>query len=180
MADSIRFFSVWENGEWGSFFLRSGILERDDQEPQYWCELTCRTAFGCVGHFWGHMGRPADKFLTEVSKDYVLKKLWGADSTVFCGSEAWAYARRLILDDRRHGDLSQEQARDRWDDLEHEDWGNEADFISFVHRCDWIYLHLVEGGGGTIGKVPNPQAEGFWNDLWPGFIRQLNAGGPTR
>lgn len=172
--DSVRFISVRENGEWGSFFVRSGITTRADDNPHHWCELTANTSFGCVGHYWSHMGRPAPEFLAKIGKDYLIDKLWGLESEVFDGDQALTDARCLVLDDRRHDCLSREEARDRWDELANESWYGEADFIGFVYRCDWLYQHLVEGGG-PIGKVPNPQAEGFWKYLWPGFIRQLGA-----
>jgi hypothetical protein len=176
VADSLRFIRVHENGEWGSFFVRSGTSTSHGGDTQHWCELTCNTAFGCVGYYWSNMGMPASEFLAKVGKCYLLGKLWGTQWLVFDGDTAMEQVRKLILDDRKNsGDLTRQQAQERWDELEGESWSSEFEFVRFVDQCDWLYQHLCDAGG-PIGRAPNPQALGFYRDLWPGFIRELQEG----
>lgn len=167
---------VRNNGEYGSFYLREGV-ECEGDRRRYWCELTCNTAFGVVGHHWSHMGKPAAQFLTKVGRDYVVDKLWGMESRIFDADKAMADVRRMILRDRRAGELDHQQARNRWESVEM-GADNEFEFHSLVNETDWLHEVLYEGGFRDIGKVDNPQAVGFWKHLWPDFLAQLNVARP--
>ena len=177
MADNeqqVRCIRLNVNGEWGTFYLREGVSGEGDRLI-HWCELTCNTSFGVVGHYWGSMGMPAARFLAKISRDYALDKLWGLESQVFDGRQAILEARQLVLRKRRDGDLSQEESRNRWDSLEDLEPSSEFEFRDLVHDTPWLYKHLCEGGG-PIGEVPNPQAVGFWEKLWPAFIAEVSVG----
>lgn len=173
MADQVRHFRVAIDGEYGSFYLREGI-ERSYQREYHWCELTCNTSFGVVGHYWGSMGMPAARFLAKVERGYVLNKLWGSAAKVFDSDEAMRDVRRIILRERRDDSITHVEARERWDELSYERPDGEFEFRELVYNTPWLYRHLCEGGG-PIGMISNPQADGFWTELWPSFIAQLSA-----
>lgn len=173
MADRIRHFRVAVDGEYGSFYLREGV-ECSDQRQYHWCELTCNTSFGVVGHYWGSMGMPASRFLAKIDRGYAINKLWGAAAKVFDSDEAMRDVRRAILQERRDDSINREEARERWDELAYENPDSEFDFRELVYNTGWLYKHLCEGGG-PMGMVSNPQAEGFWSTLWASFISQLRA-----
>lgn len=175
MADNVKFIRVHNVGEYGAFYLREGIAS-DGARPRHWCELTCNTSFGVVGHFWSHMGRPAAEFLSEVDSGYLIGKLWGMQAMVFDADAAMREVAALIADDREQGEITEDEARDRLNDLRNaEGIYTESDFEHYVSETDWLYRHIVEGGGGPFGKIQNPQATGFMRDLWPGFLAQLSA-----
>lgn len=171
--DQVRCIRLNINGEWGSFHLREGVSGEGERQ-NHWCELTCNTSFGTVGYYWGSMGRPAARFLAKIDRGYALNKLWGADAHVFDADVAMAQARAVILSKRKAGDLSSEQARDRWDDLADHRPTDEFEFREMVYTTDWLYAYLCDGHG-PIGQVANPQAIGFWEELWPAFIAELVA-----
>lgn len=161
-------YNIRRNGEWGTFYVRQGVGD----QGKHWCELTCNTSFGVVGHYWSHMGCPAGEFLADVSKGYLLVKLWGMNSTVFDPDKAIADAKRALFESRRSGELTEDEARDVYDEL-NAGSGDEHGWHLLVDRCDWLYRRMIDGAG--YGKVPNPQAEGFYRELWPAFIAELTA-----
>ena len=171
--DQVRCIRLNINGEWGSFYLREGVSGEGERQ-NHWCELTCNTSFGTVGYYWGSMGRPAARFLAKIDRGYALNKLWGADAHVFDAKVAMDQARAVILSKRKAGDLSSEQARDRWDDLADHRPTDEFEFREMVYTTEWLYAYLCDGHG-PIGQVANPQAIGFWEELWPAFIAELVA-----
>jgi hypothetical protein len=161
-------YTIRANGEWGTFYVREGV----DDGGHHWCELTCNTAFGCVGHYWGSMGRPAPKFLAKVDKGYLLGKLWGTKTKVFDPGAAISDAKRALFAMRRAADISAVRARDVYDDICNAE-PDEHGWHLLVDECEWLYDRMVDGA--SYGMVPNPQAEGFWRDLWPTFIAELTA-----
>lgn len=171
--DQVRCIRLNIDGEWGSFYLREGVSGEGERQ-NHWCELTCNTSFGTVGYYWGNMGRPAARFLAKIDRGYALNKLWGADAHVFDAEVAMAEARAVILSKRKVGDLNSEEARNRWDDLADHRPTDEFEFREVVYTTDWLYAYLCDGHG-PIGQVANPQAIGFWEELWPAFIAELVA-----
>lgn len=164
------------NGEWGSIFLREGI--GGEGERQYhWCELTCNTSFGVVGHYWGSMGMPAARFLAKISRDYALDKLWGLNTDVYCESTTRDNLKAHLLQERRSltSDLSRDTARQLWDELTDADLDNEHSHIVFVYGDDY-WSEVYASGCGPKSTIRNPQAEGFWERLWPAFIAELSTG----
>jgi len=179
-ADAIRaspevlHIEVRNHHESGSFYLREGV-EGEGDRKHYWCELTCNTSFGIVGHYWSSMGSPAARFLSKLNRGYLIGKLWGSEASVFCGDTAVAEAKAALLRERRDGDLSKEDAREAFDVF----WSvsTEFEWHQMVLDCEWLHRHLMDCGG-PFGSVTNPQALGFWEELWPAFITELTAARP--
>ncbi|ASK91834.1 MULTISPECIES: hypothetical protein [Xanthomonas] len=171
MRETATCFTIAANGEHGRFYLTEGNEPDRRGGTTYWCVLVCHTTFGTVGHTWNSMGGPASWFLGKIGRDYAIGKLWGAQSQIFCGEKAVADIRRLIIDDRRQGEVSRDEARDRYDVLR-DGIDSESHLGMLVEREDWLYESLLYGGH-QIGKVDNPQALGFWQNLWPAFIAEL-------
>lgn len=170
MAESAKCFIVRNSGEYGSFYLREGVTGEGDRKS-HWCELTCNTAFGVVGHYWGSMGVPAARFLSEVNKSYLIDKLWGMEATVFDVDEAVKGMCKLVIKERRSGDLTSKEAREYWDALNCS-FDNEHEFNAMAYDIEWMRESLI---GSSIGLVDNPQAVGFFRHLWPEFLKQLQA-----
>lgn len=173
MADeTLTRIQVRADGEYGSFYVLEGGEKNPDGTTRYWCELTCNTTFGVVGHTWGHMGRPAAQFFLKTSADYLLNKLWGQDLQVYDESTARRSLKELLLRDRRDEDLSHSRARELWDDLVDADLDSEHAHIQFVYGCDY-WTEVFTSGNGPEYTHRNPQASGFWKYLWPGFLAEL-------
>lgn len=161
-----------QSREHGTFFVVEGREYRDNADTRYWAQLTCNTAFGVVGTFFGSMGAPAAQFLRRCRKGYILGRLWGLETEIYDSAEARDGLHRLVCRDRRSGDLSRDEARELWDEVDTAEFDTEYHFQALVYGNRHLYQHFSEGGGSDY-KVPNPQAEGFWQDLWPGFLAEL-------
>lgn len=158
--------------EHGTFFVVEGCERHSNGDIRYWAQLTCNTAFGIVGTFFGSMGSPAAQFLSHCNKDYIIGRLWGLRSDVYDGGVAQRELRRSVLSDRKQRELTHDEARDLLDAIDCADLDTEHGFQALVYGNRHFYQSFSEGGGSDY-KVPNPQAEGFWEDLWPGFLAEL-------
>ncbi len=158
--------------ERGTFFVVEGREDSGGGTARYWAQLTCNTPFGVVGTFFGSMGAPAAEFLRRCNKGYILGRLWGLQTEVYDGAVAERELRKLILRDRYAVDLTAEEARELWDEVNAAEFDTEYHFQALVYGNSHLYQYFSEGGGSDY-KVPNPQAEGFWKLLWPGFLTDL-------
>ncbi len=175
MAEQTITHIVVKNGqarEHGTFFVGEGQELRQDNSTRYWAQLTCNTAFGIVGTFFGSMGAPAAQFLGHCNKDYILGRLWGLETEVYNGDVAKANLVKWVLQQRRRVEITNEEARELLDAIDCADFDSEHGFQSLVYGNRNFYQAFSEGGGSDY-KVPNPQAEGFWEILWPGFLAEL-------
>lgn len=157
--------SVTRDGEHGRFYLRSGVHD----DGNHWCELTCNTTFGVVGHYWGNMGSPAKNFLSKLSKDYLLGKLWGLNTEVWDDDRAFEVLRDFVLSHRREQDLDQHDARAAYDALDDEGMSHGAVEQWLIENPECYDL----GAWELDLKVENPQCTGFWNTLWAPFVTAL-------
>lgn len=158
--------------EHGTFFVVEGCEQQDNGNTHYWAQLTCNTPFGVVGTFFGSMGAPAARFLRRCGKGYILGRLWGMQTEVYDGQVAKANLIKWVLRERKDRELSHDEARDLLQAIDCADFDNEHGFQSLVYGHAPFYQAFSEGGGSYY-KVPNPQAEGFWELLWPGFLAEL-------
>ena len=158
--------------EHGTFFVVEGCEQQGNSNTRYWAQLTCNTPFGVVGTFFGSMGAPAARFLRRCGKGYILGRLWGLETEVYNGDVAKANLIRWVLQQRRRVEITNEEARELLDAIDCADFDSEHGFQSLVYGNRNFYQAFSEGGGSDY-KVPNPQAEGFWELLWPGFLAEL-------
>lgn len=167
-------YEVRNEGEWGTFYVREGVRLKDPLiggEDRHWVELSCHTAFGDVGHSWPNTGGDAQWFLSKLSEDYLLGKLWGAELQVFDLDDALVDAREHIRTARREGSISKDKARELTQRFDPDEIITHEQFQELIY-CDSFLTELLWEAG--CGKVQNHQATGFWNKLWPEFIKGLN------
>ncbi|QGL94598.1 hypothetical protein FEO92_20300 [Stenotrophomonas maltophilia] len=158
--------------EHGTFFVVEGCEHLSNGDTRYWAQLTCNTTFGVVGTFFGSMGAPAASFLRHCGKGYILGRLWGMQTEVYDGDVAKANLIKWVLRERKNRELSHDSARGLLQAIDGADFDNEHGFQALVYGHALFYQVFSEGGG-TDYKVPNPQAEGFWQYLWSGFLTEL-------
>jgi hypothetical protein len=82
------------------------------------CELMFHTDFGSYAHAWLYMGCPMKEFLSNLSMDYTMKKLAGADLMAYSDTLSIRNAREHILQARKDDDCTLNQAREAWDALD--------------------------------------------------------------
>lgn len=167
---------IHNNGEYGTFFVRTGEREaswRTTGEKGYWCELTIQSGFGNVAYHWGNMGCPAHEFL-KTDKHYLMNKLFGDRAYVFdFDATIRALKLQLIEQRRENWEVTKQIARERWDaitSLEHtQDTGYYMhQFLSSNALSEWY-----EPCDVPQCTILNPQAEGLWEHLWPEFLQAL-------
>lgn len=164
---------VRNEGEYGAFFVRAGLRMRSPSERQYLCELTIQSSFGNVGHFWTHMGEPADKFFASVEKSYLVGKLFGEHAYEFDSEATERALKKMLLRDRREREVDSDLAREIWNDIQ--DMGMYHHLEAF---CDAYTEFPVMLEWTNVGDIPyqqrfTAQATGFWEKLWPEFVTAL-------
>lgn len=181
-ADSY-YINAWRDGYhrgWARIFVQSGQRPRreGDGGPTWWCYVAVISDWGNFGHLWSHCGREPVEFLSGLEFDYAMQKLMWDDFKVFRADAYLGELRQHVLQCRRDGAITREEARKTWEAIEEAEdvGGGSRDLISqHLYGLD----HDERPGLDTDsivefdGMVPNPQAVGFWRDCWPHFIAAL-------
>lgn len=126
-------------GEWADIMI--GKFENNEHA----FSLTIRSGFGDWSYEWGQPGKNgAFAFLNSCDDCYLLGKL--SSRTELDREKTEENLKRLIISCRRSGEVSRDQARESWDELDRVDYGCEASFIySFLYigAFDWIEDELI-------------------------------------
>lgn len=173
-------FTVRNGWAWAHIFIRHGVGRQHDGSPRYWVHVSVISDYGSFGYCWSHIGEEWHAFIRDLDLHYAMNKMMGERFRVpLTVDEAEAYGRATILQYRREDSLSRKDARLLWDglsDAERDEgltaflrsWDDHSDGRWYAH--DW-WDHRWD-------KV-NPQAEGFWREVWPHFIAALPEGVAT-
>ena len=132
--------------------------------------FTCYSSFGTYGYCWQHRGNATLKeFLVDLEFDYFMGKTrpsymrYDNDATV-------DGIKHFIIEQRRLGALSQEGARDVWNDLLHARDGD-------MRNEFWQYESLMKLYGSDYFDIfldrPDGDSKGFWKKIWPEFLKQV-------
>lgn len=164
---------VRNQGEYGAFFVREGKKSTGPDTRRY-CELTIQSSFGNVGYFWPHIYSPACMFLSGADKHYFLGKLFGRKAYIFDAERTEKELLRMLLKDRRHGEIKKKRARELYDAISGLGLFETRERFcdAYVEYEDLLYWR-------TVSDIPfcnmlSPQAVGLWEKLWPEFIQALN------
>jgi len=169
-------YTVRNGWAWAHIFVRHGMGTNLDGSPRGWVHLSVISDYGSFGYCWTHIGAcPWREFLTGLDLHYAMNKMLGPRFKVpLSGIEAEEKARSLVIDGRRNG-ISKSDARELWDGIPAGDdfpeagefcraWDSQSSGAFYRHElwdCEW--------------QKVNPQATGFWSDVWPVFRSQLEA-----
>lgn len=160
---------------WAHIFIRDGAAGYNET-LRNWVEVSVISDFGEFGFCWSHIGPGhwAD-FLVSLDFDYAMNKMMGARFRVPLDlAEATAKARADVLDQRRQTALTQSDARLLWDAIDpaaHLD-GDARDFLRAWDGFSDGAMYRCEMFDGRWDK-PNPQAVGFWAEIWPVFTAAI-------
>lgn len=165
-------------------------------EPLYSGEILIHSSYGTWAHYWGHCGEPFETFLADLDRSYAAGKFLGTKASVFDGEATVKGLRQSLLEDRRAGNITKNDARSIWDWIDSNEFdlenGDEGNFINRLIKCtkeaDWCdvqkgkYAELGPGRGARhfleepwerpCHKI-DPQFEGFWREIWPLFLEHL-------
>lgn len=155
----------------------------EGEKPRFeYCEATVRpfpgggslaiqSSYGTFAYTWGATGDgPFLSFLLDLDFDYFMGKArpgyreFDAEATI-------AELRRMVIRARREGwggISDREKGREAWDFLAEMDpvCQSAEYFLSELLRCDLI-SEMVGGDYDFCRQRPNPNARGFWQELWP-------------
>lgn len=162
-------YEVRDGWAWAHIFVRNGT-----SGDRHWVHLSAICDYGSLGYCWTHIGEDWRSFLRGLDKHYAGQKLWGERFRVpLDGREAQAKALALILDGRRKQGWEKADARTLYDAAKEAepDEGCQAFFRDWDGLSGGLFYRM-ELWDARWDKI-NPQAEGFWADIWPHFIAAL-------
>lgn len=155
-------------GEWAFIYL-------DEEKGVF----TACSSYGDYAYIWSHHGdRSLKAFLRDLDFDYFMGKTRGRDYKRFDFHATIKGMKEYIADARRQLDLTKDEARDAWTDIE-ELAGDSTDsvdlFVDRVYASQAIGEAYGHDFGDVIRNNPDRQCKGFWDVIWPELLKQLPA-----
>lgn len=124
-----------------------------------------------MSHFWPACGtQPWWDWLEDTGQDYFLNKMTSSQHREFDGEGTLREAKRDILRWRREGNLSQEEARDAWTDIEHTDRAGSKDHV--IDRLGDIPCFRDDYWERAQHRL-KPVLDRFWAEVWRPFIQAM-------
>lgn len=126
--------------------------------------------YGNFAYHWDSFGDDFRRFLAGLDWHYLHRKLMhGRDGRVYDGRATLEAIKKLIIEYRRAGELTREQARD--------EWTLALDSGIDEHRSDgfslWYRDTQLENVSELYQTMPEPQCQAFCQKVWPRFIELL-------
>lgn len=144
----------------------------------HWGVIAITSSFGSVGHFFGSIGeRPFWDFLIGCDWSYLANKFWGLDARQFDFEASVKGLRETVIEKRRAGGLTRDEARETWDEIDALEPGQDEGFFAgqVYYDCPAITKHCDIYDGDIARKVDNPQCIGFRDDIWVHFCAWVRA-----
>jgi len=180
-------YSVRKDYEWATIMLRCWSRPANVGTPHegtYYCgEIMIHSSYGSWAYTWTACCEPFKASLLDAEFDYVFTKFMGTKLQVWDGEGSVKSLRGRLLDYRKWGDITKDEARALWDEIE----ANEAELESSSHdfvECAYRIARDIDSRGVTrllsepwelTDTQPDHQAVGFWRVLWPEFTQALRA-----
>lgn len=180
-------YAVRKDHEWATIMLRCWSRPANVGTPHegtYYCgEILIHSTFGAWANTWTACGEPFKAFLIDAEFDYVFTKFMGTRLQVWDGEGSVKSLRGRLLDYRKWGDLTKDEARALWDEIEANEAELETSSHDFVECAYRIASDLDMRGVRRLLSEPweltttqhDHQAVGFWRELWPEFVATLRA-----
>ena len=133
------------------------------------------SSFGAFAHRWTHIAdcdAPLRKFLCNTDKAYFFDKCVGSACKVLDCQKTAREIRREILQSRKHGGLTAEDARTLWDGAKKISMAHSfSDMSELMGQDDFdeLLAVLYENDYGRLPTVYSlsTQYESFWSEIWP-------------
>ncbi|MCV2423376.1 hypothetical protein LNV47_22570 [Paucibacter sp. DJ4R-1] len=188
-------YNVKNSGEWATIVVRCWQDEdHPDGRPRHRGELMINSTFGAWSYYWGAPGMPLKRFLIGLGFDYLFGKLMGQALEQYDGEASVTDLRQRVLSMRRRRSIDREVARWIWGEISDRIDTLERSVDGFVDACcsisqharDWYESRTVGQALTEIDELfdepwhqtktrDNPQAVGFWREIWPEFTAALKA-----
>lgn len=169
-------YIVRNSGEWARIFLIGGQREMHDGSGNHWWgTITVNSSFGSWGHTFSSMDRPLEEFLSSLDMHYLMGKFMGGALRGFDQEATSKELRRKVCRWRRRQLESPPHLRELYDEI--------VELDGDIHSDSNTYFTVLRERAGTLfykrelweseRTSVNPQAEGFWKEIWPSFIEHL-------
>ena len=174
---SIEKYSVWNNYEYATICLDEW-QHSEGEALRHGGEILILSSYGTFAHAWTACGKPFKQFLLGIGHDSFMRKCLGRDANVFDGEATFKLAPKRVLEARRHGDLWKSDARHLYDQLQSREGDLKASADGFLLNIPLVANNaaqesLFDDAYDMIREKRNPQAVGFWENLWPVFVGEL-------
>lgn len=160
-----RFYSVRDRSwGWARFWLTSDGC------------LSIMSDWGNYGYWWTHPGCEIRQFLCGIDDSYLLGKLCSGQRDVVDDQGTERAIKGRILDLRRRGVLSRDDARREWDHV------SGCSFDNDVGVHEWYLGTELDDAYELPRYEKSPQAQAFVKHAWPLFVVALrrDIGAPLR
>jgi hypothetical protein len=173
-------YAIRNGHEWATICVRefTSRVPTGDREPYFGGEILINSSFGSWANTWNACGCRFKEFLTDIEFDYTFRKFMGNKLWIFDGEGTVKGLKERVIEDRKIGELQKDHARSIWDAIEERQSDLEHSADSFVNAM-WAIgddLHMrrwfSEPWEMTRDRY-DPQAQGFWRDIWPTFKAEL-------
>jgi hypothetical protein len=149
----------------GNFHCGWAIILLDDTGT-----FTTVSDYGNYGYRWTSFGDNFREFLSHIDNGYLMSKIThGWDKKIDLEATARG-VKDYILEQRRSGDLSKEDARTEWDLVEENLCDD--DQCGFQNWC--VNTEIGDSWEFAVNAVDR-QAEAFIEHVWPRFVELLKA-----
>ncbi len=180
-------YAVLKNYECATIMLRCWSrpdhVGTEHARTRYCGEILIHSSFGSWGNTGTACGKPFKLFLLDADFGYVFTKFMGTKLQVWDGEASVASLRRRVLEWRRSREIPSAAGRellDAIDSYSSELESSSHEFVECVYRiADDLGLpsirSLLSEPWELTETQPDPQAVGFWRELWPEFCTALRA-----
>jgi hypothetical protein len=172
-------YTVRNGWAWAYLYVDHGVVTDDKltSGERRWVNVSVISDYGSFGFCWSHIGGDWRDFLASLDFDYAMKKMMGLRLwTPLDVSEAADKARGLVVERRRHDGLTRADARQLFDAIESAR-GDAFNCQHFLAQWDSESNCLMSRHDLYDDKWEkyDPQAEGFWSEIWPHFTAAIIA-----
>lgn len=187
-------YQVRNNGEWATIVIRPWADPGPDGTVHHCGELLINSTYGTWSHYWSAAGKNFKAFLAGLDYSYLMGKLLGTNLTVYDPKATINDLKLKVLERRQRRALSNEQARWIYSEIEDRRELMERSTEAFCEACGDIQLdakslterRLMASADRELEDLfsdpwyrtqtrDNPQAVGFWKELWPEVAEMLRS-----
>lgn len=155
-------------------FLRCGKRSPDE----HWGTISVSSGFGELGHTFSNTGpRSLKRFLTGLEFHYLTSKLFGEHARVFDLDKSIENMRKAISDAEQSGDIAPGDAAEAYEALRLSATAGISDAagMSMLLTAEASQAFTDLELWHDFATKPNPQAIGFWEEIWLPFVKHLHA-----
>ncbi len=128
-------------------------------------------SFGSFGHIWNSIGdRTLKEFLAGIDRQYFFEKTRGATAKTFDFDRSVKALKEQIIDMRRQGDLTKDEARRAWREVGWLDHTSSAHhFVDQVLSEEALGRYFRDDYWDIPQFSLSPDCVGFWEVIWTTF-----------